>query len=175
VLPEPVPYPLLPWSLDARIVLALRDRLLADAPLRTVFLRDDQIALVEMATLLRAETLTPPCLALSILADEERETTSSYGATYTTIVQLALVTKPPAAWGDTAGLLRSRLVAQIRRVLRAEAGALTDSEGTPLTEALTRIQRVQLDATPLPSNLLLTLLNAEYRSTLDLNRQEALA
>jgi hypothetical protein len=174
VLPDPTPYPALPWSLDARIVLALRDRLRANAPLRTVFLRDDQIAVVEMATLLRTETLTAPCLALAVLADEERETTSSYGATYTTIVQLALVTKPPAAWGDTADLLRSRLVAQIRRVLRSQSGVLTASDDTPLTEALTRIQRVQLDATPLPSNLLLTLLNAEYRSTLDLRSQEPL-
>lgn len=32
-----------------------------------------------------------------------------------------------------------------------------------LTEAVTRIQRVQFDATPLPSNLLLTVINIEYQ------------
>jgi hypothetical protein len=172
-MPDPLVFPDLPWSLDAHILQALRSQLLADAPLRTAFPREDQIAILEMATLLRTESLpTPPCLALSILADEERETTSSYGATYTTILQLALVTSPPARWGDTADLLRSRIVAQVRRIVRRNAGVLRDPEGRPLTEAVTRIQRVQLDATPLPSNLLLTVINVEYRSTLDLATQE---
>ncbi|HYU33992.1 MAG TPA: hypothetical protein VEW48_17700, partial [Thermoanaerobaculia bacterium] len=83
-MPDPSIYPALPWSLDAQILQALRDQLRADAPLRTAFPRDDQISILEMATLLRTESIPPsPCLALSILADEERETTSGYGATYT--------------------------------------------------------------------------------------------
>ena len=124
---DPTPYPDLPWSLDARILRSLRTALLADVSLRTVFPREDQIAILELTALLRTESIpSPPALALSILADEERETTSGYGATYTTIVQLALVTNPPTTWGDTTDLLRSRLVAQIRRVLRAQSGALTD-------------------------------------------------
>ena len=173
-LPDPTIYPSLPWSLDARILQALREQLLADAPLRTVFPQDDQISILEMASILRTETLPAPCLALSILADEERETTSSYGASYTTVVQLALVTSPPAAWGDTADLLRSRIVAQLRRIARRNAGVLQDPDGALLTEGVTRIQRVQLDATPLPSNLLLTVINLEYRSAIDLRDQEAL-
>ena len=174
-LPEPTLYPDLPWSLDARILLALREQLLEDAALRTVFVRDDQVSLLEMATLLRTESINDvPCLALSILADEERETTSGYGATYTTVVQLALVTSPPARWADTADLLRSRIVAQVRRVVRRNGGALQDPDGHLLTEAVTRIQRVQLDATPLPSNLLLTVINVEYRSAIDLLEQEVL-
>ena len=174
-MPDPSIYPDLPWSLDAQILQALRDQLLADAALRTAFARDDQIAILEMAAVLRTESIpAPPCLALSILADEERETTSSYGATYTTIVQLALVTQPPARWGDTADLLRSRIVAQVRRIVRRHAGVLHDPEGRLLTEGVTRIQRVQLDATPLPSNLLLTVINIEYRSAIDLLEQEVL-
>jgi hypothetical protein len=174
-MPDPLLYPDLPWSLDARILQALRDQLLADAALRTAFVREDQIAVLEMAAVLRTESIpAAPCLALSILADEERETTSSYGATYTTIVQLALVTSPPARWGDTADLLRSRIVAQIRRIVRRNAGVLQDPEGHLLTEGVTRIQRVQLDATPLPSNLLLTVINIEYRSAIDLLAQEVL-
>ncbi len=174
-MPDPSLYPDLPWSLDARILQALREQLLADAALRTAFARDDQIAILEMATVLRTESIpASPCLALSILADEERETTSGYGSTYTTIVQLALVTSPPARWGDTADLLRSRIVAQVRRVVRRNAGVLQDPEGRLLTEGVTRIQRVQLDATPLPSNLLLTVINIEYRSAIDLLEQEVL-
>jgi hypothetical protein len=172
-LPDPIQFPALPWSLDAQILLALREQLLADAALRTAFVREDQISILEMASVLRTESIpTPPCLALSILADEERETTSSFGATYTTIVQLALVTSPPARWGDTADLLRSRIVAQVRRIVRRNAGVLQDPEGRLLTEGVTRIQRVQLDATPLPSNLLLTVINIEYRSAIDLLAQE---
>ena len=172
-MPDPSIYPALPWSLDAQILQALRDQLLADAPLRTAFVREDQIAILEMAALLRTESIpAPPCLALSILADEERETTSGYGATYTTILQLALVTSPPARWGDTADLLRSRIVAQVRRIVRRNAGVLQDPEDRLLTEGVTRIQRVQLDATPLPSNLLLTVINVEYRSAIDLLAQE---
>ena len=174
-MPDPSLYPALPWSLDAQILFALREQLLADAALRTAFVQEDQIAILEMASVLRTESIpAPPCLALSILADEERETTSSYGATYTTIVQLALVTAPPARWGDTADLLRSRIVAQVRRVVRRNAGVLQDPEGRLLTEGVTRIQRVQLDATPLPSNLLLTVINIEYRSAIDLLEQEVL-
>jgi hypothetical protein len=172
-MPDPSLYPALPWSLDAQILFALRGQLLADAPLRTAFVQEDQIAILEMASVLRTESIpAPPCLALSILADEERETTSSYGATYTTIVQLALVTSPSARWGDTADLLRSRIVAQVRRIVRRNAGVLQDPEGRLLTEGVTRIQRVQLDATPLPSNLLLTVINIEYRSAIDLLAQE---
>jgi hypothetical protein len=174
-MPDPSSFPALPWSLDAQILLALREQLLADAALRTAFAREDQISILEMASVLRTESIpAPPCLALSILADEERETTSSYGAAYTTIVQLALVTSPPARWGDTADLLRSRIVAQVRRVIRRNAGVLQDPEGRLLTEGVTRIQRVQLDATPLPSNLLLTVINIEYRSAIDLLAQEVL-
>jgi len=174
-MPDPSTYPALPWSLDAKILQALRDQLLADAALRTAFAREDQISILEMASVLRTESIpASPCLALSILADEERETTSSYGAAYTTIVQLALVTQPPARWGDTADLLRSRIVAQVRRIVRRNAGVLQDPEGRLLTEGVTRIQRVQLDATPLPSNLLLTVINIEYRSAIDLLEQEVL-
>jgi hypothetical protein len=174
-MPDPSIYPALPWSLDAQILLALREQLLADAALRTAFAREDQISILEMAAVLRTESIpASPCLALSILADEERETTSGYGATYTTIVQLALVTSPPARWGDTADLLRSRIVAQVRRIVRRNAGVLQDPEGRLLTEGVTRIQRVQLDATPLPSNLLLTVINVEYRSAIDLLAQEVL-
>ena len=174
-MPDPSIYPALPWSLDAKILQSLRDQLLSDAALRTAFTREDQITILEMASVLRTESIpAPPCLALSILADEERETTSSYGATYTTIVQLALVTQPPARWGDTADLLRSRIVAQVRRIVRRNAGVLHDPEGRLLTEGVTRIQRVQLDATPLPSNLLLTVINIEYRSAIDLLEQEVL-
>jgi hypothetical protein len=175
-MPDPSLYPALPWSLDAQILLALREQLLADAALRTAFVQEDQIAVLEMASVLRTESIpSPPCLALSILADEERETTSGYGATYTTIVQLALVTSPPARWGDTADLLRSRIVARLRRIVRRNAGVLQDPAGALLTEGATRIQRVQLDATPLPSNLLLTVINIEYRSAIDLLEQEVLA
>ena len=99
---------------------------------------------------------------------------SGYGASYTTVVQLALVTSPPSRWGDTADLLRSRIVAQLRRIVRRNAGVLQDTDGALLTEGVTRIQRVQLDATPLPSNLLLTVINVEYRSAIDLRDQEAL-
>jgi hypothetical protein len=171
----PSPFPDLPWSLDARILRALHRELLADAPLRTAFPQDAQIALHEMATLLRTESIpAPPCLALSILADEERETTAGYGAAYTTIVQLALITSPPPRWGDTADLLRSRIVAHLRRIARRNGGVLQDPDGHLLTEGVTRIQRVQLDAAPLPSNLLLTLINIEYRSDIDLRDQEVL-
>jgi hypothetical protein len=173
LLPDPVSYPSLPWSLDARILHALRAQLLADAPLRTVFVREDQISVLEMAALLRTESINDvPCLALSLLADEERETTSSYGASYTTVVQLALVTRPPARWGDTTDLLRSRIVARVRRVVRRNGGVLEDEAGNLLAEGVTRIQRVQLDATPLPSGLLLTVINVEYRSLIDLLEQE---
>ena len=174
-MPDPAVFPSLPWSLDARILLALREALLADAPLRTAVPPGDQIAILEMASLLRTESIpAPPCLALSLLADEERETTSSYGASYTTVVQLALVTSPPARWGDTADLLRSRIVAQLRRIVRRNSGVLQGPDGNLLTEGVTRIQRVQLDATPLPSNLLLTVINIEYRSAINLLAQEAL-
>ncbi len=174
-MPDPSIYPDLPWSLDARILQALRDQLLADNRLRTAFPREDQIAILEMAAVLRTESIpASPCLALSILADEEREITSGYGASYTTIVQLALVTQPPARWGDTADLLRSRIVAQVRRIVRRNAGVLHDPEGRLLTEGVTRIQRVQLDATPLPSNLLLTVINIEYRSAIDMLEQAVL-
>lgn len=173
--PDPVQSPTLPWSLDAQILLALREQLLADTALRTVFLQDDQISILEMAAVLRTESIpAAPCLTLSILADEERETLSGYGASYTTIVQLALVTNPPARWGDTADLLRSRIVAQLRRIVRRNAGVLQDPDGRLLTEGVTRIQRVQLDATPLPSNLVLTVINIEYRSAIDLLEQEVL-
>ncbi|HYU35870.1 MAG TPA: hypothetical protein VEW48_27245, partial [Thermoanaerobaculia bacterium] len=77
-------------------------------------------------------------------------------------------------WGDTADLLRSRIVAQVRRIVRRNAGVLHDPDGRLLTEGVTRIQRVQLDATPLPSNLLLTVINIEYRSAIDLLEQEVL-
>jgi hypothetical protein len=174
-MPDPSIYPGLPWSLDAKILQALREQLLADVPLRAVFPSEDQLAILEMATLLRTESIpAPPCLALSILADEERETTSGYGATYTTIVQLTLVTQPPARWADTADLLRSRIVAQLRRIVRRNGGVLQAPDGNLLTEGVTRIQRVQLDATPLPSNLLLTVVNIEYRSAINLLMQEAL-
>jgi hypothetical protein len=174
-MPDPSIFPALPWSLDALILQALREQLLADAALRTAFVGEDQIAVLEMAAVLRTESIpATPCLALSILADEERETTSGYGATYTTIVQLALVTSPPARWGDTSDLLRSRIVAQVRRIVRRNGGVLQDPAGGLLTEGVTRIQRVQLDATPLPSNLLLTVINIEYRSAIDLLEQEVL-
>src|SRR4028118_733451 len=118
---DPNQLPDLQWSLDARILLALRERLLADNALRMAFVQEDQIAILEMASLLRTETIqAAPCLALSVLADEERETTSGYGATYTTVVQLALVTAPPARRGDTADLLRSRLAHHTRPLLPRE-------------------------------------------------------
>ena len=56
-MPDPSVYPSLPWSLDAKILLALRHELLADAPLRTAFSPTDQIAILEMATVLRTESL----------------------------------------------------------------------------------------------------------------------
>jgi hypothetical protein len=172
---EPTLYPALPWSLDARILHALLERCLADVPLRSVLVHDDQIVLCEMAFLLRTETLpAAPCLAFALLADEETETTSSYGATLTTIVQACLVTQPPAAWGDTSDLLRSRLVAQLRRIVRANRGVLFDPDGAPLTEAVTRIQQVRFDGTALPSNLLLTLVNIEFRSSITLDDQEVI-
>jgi hypothetical protein len=175
LLADPVPHPSLPWSLDARILHTLRAQFLADAPLRNVFVREEQIVILEMAALLRTESINDvPCLALSILADEERETTSGYGATYTTVVQLTLVTHPPVRWGDTSDLLRSRIVARIRRVVRRNGGVLEDQAGRLLAEGVTRIQRVQLDATPLPSGLLLTVINVEYRSLIDMLEQEIL-
>jgi hypothetical protein len=174
-LPEPTTYPDLPWSLDGRILFALRELLLADAPLRTVLVRDDQVAILEMATLLRVESLPAvPCLALAVLADEEAETMSGYASRFDTVVQLALATAAPARWGDTQELLRSRVVAQIRRILRRDAGVLRGPDDEPLTEAVTRIQQVRLDATPLPSGLLLTLINATYRSSIDSGTQEFL-
>jgi hypothetical protein len=175
VLPDPNLYPALPWSLDAQILLALRARLLVDATLRTVFVADDQIEVLEMAVLLRTETLpAAPCLALALLADEEAETTSGYGARYDTFVQLALATAPPVRWGDTQELLRSRIVAQLRRVVRTASGVLRGPGGDPLTEGVTRIQQVRLDASPLPSGLLLTLVQVTYRSMIDLQTQEFL-
>ena len=173
-MPDPSIYPGPPWSLDAQILLALREQLLADAALRTAFVREDQISILEMASVLHTESIPTSPVSRFRPADEERETTSGYGATYTSIVQLALVTSPPPRWGDTADLLRSRIVAQVRRIVRRNAGVLQDAAGGLLTEGVTRIQRVQLDATPLPSNLLLTVINIEYRSAIDLLAQEVL-
>lgn len=174
-LPDPTLFPDLPWSLDAQILLALRELLRSDSSLRSVFSQDEQIEILEMAAVLRTETLpAAPCLALSILADEETETMSSYGARYDTVVQIALVTSPPTRWGDTQELLRSRIVAQLRRAVRSHSGILRDPEGSPLTEAVTRIQQVRLDGTQLPSGLLLTLVQITYRSMIDLQTQEFL-
>jgi hypothetical protein len=174
-VPEPTIFPELPWSLDALILTALRRRLLADAPLRTVFRGEDQVPVLEMAEVLRTESFTTlPLLGLCLLADEERDTMSSYGGMHTTVLRLPLVTSPAAAWSDTQDLLRSRIVAQVRRVVHQNQGVLKDDEGRSLTEAVTYIRRVPLDTVPLPSGLHITLIDIEYRSQIDLLTQEVL-
>src|SRR4028118_361887 len=57
---DPNQLPDLQWSLDARILLALRERLLADNALRMAFVQEDQIAILEMASPLRTATLHAP-------------------------------------------------------------------------------------------------------------------
>jgi hypothetical protein len=173
-MPEPIVYPALPWSLDALILFALRKRILADPPLRTVFQREDQVPVLEMAEVLRTETFSAvPLLGLCLLADEERDTLSSYGSSYTTVLRLPLLTQTAAAWSDTQDLLRSRIVAQLRRVIRQDGGALVDDDGNPLTEAVTRILRVPMDATPV-SGFHLTVIDVEFKSQIDLRTQEVL-
>ena len=175
-LPDPTVYPALPWSLDAQILLALREQLLADAALRTAFVprRPD----LHPRNGLRApHRIHPGRRPVSPSRSSPTKSARPPPAT-------ARPTRPSCSspwsparrprWGDTADLLRSRIVAQVRRIVRRNAGVLQDPDGRLLTEGVTRIQRVQLDATPLPSNLLLTVINIEYRSAIDLLAQEVL-
>jgi hypothetical protein len=180
VLPEfPALHPALPWSVDALILDALRDRLQADSALAGVFgaigaSGSSGIVIVERRAVLSQESLHPPLLALSLYADREARASSSYGAEQETVVELAILTEPPTTLTDHGEHLRSRIVARIRAVIRQEAGALTTADGRILATAQTVIDRVTFDEASLPSLLVLTVLRVTYRTDIDLLTQEAL-
>ena len=114
------------------------------------------------------------------LVDESEVTTDADGNATAMIYPRERIAYLPARSGEadihTPGeiTLPALPAYKLRRIVRRNAGVLQDPDGALLTEGVTRIQRVQLDATPLPSNLLLTVINLEYRSAIDLRDQEAL-
>lgn len=181
MLPErPELHPDLPWSIDAHILESLRGRLAADPPLRSVLYADGAggVVIVERRAILTQETLPgAPLLAVCLYADREGRGTSGYGAEQETVVELALLTNPPLTLTDHADHLRSRLVAQIRRVVRQDGGALyrgEDDDEPELAIAATTIDRVNFDEAGLPSGLVLTVLRVTYRSDINLLSQEVI-
>lgn len=167
-MPEPGFHPELAWSADALILLALRDQLLADPALAAVL---KGIVFAEMTEAVTQDSIALPMLALSLLADEERDFRSSYGAALEVVVRAVLLTQVPEEFGSTEDFFRSRLVARIRRVVRAGFGVLT-REGRRLTEAVTRIRRVNFDRTPLANAVLVTAIDIVYESRIHLITQE---
>jgi hypothetical protein len=179
VLPEtPSLHPDLPWSVDALILDALRDRLRADQPLLSVFSGDggdSGIVIVERRVILTQETLPHvPLLALSLYTDREGRGTSSYGAEQETVVEIALLTNPPKELGDCSEHLRSRIVARTRAVIRQEAGALYTAADRLVATAQTNIDRVNFDEASLPSQLVLTIMRVTYRTDIHLLTQEVI-
>lgn len=174
-MPEnPSIHPDLPWSVDALILDALRNRLRFDPPLGSVF-GGDGIVIVERRAVLALETLPHvPLLALSLFADREARGTSSYGAEQETVVEIALLTEPPRSFGDHSEHLRSRVVARTRAVIRQDAGALYTWDGRPLATAQTTIDRVSFDEASLPSQLVLTVMRVTYRTDINLLTQEVI-
>lgn len=176
MLPDPTVAPELPWSVEARILKALQARILADAPFAGFVSDPDRVFLVELRALLEQESFQAPAVGLCVLADEEREFTSSYGGVLETVVQLVLLTNMPQGFGVTDDCLRSRAVAALRRIVRANGGSLVDGDGVQLTEAATAINRVNYDLAPIAaSNILITLINVKYRSQLALATQEIIS
>ncbi len=174
MLPDPTVAPDLPWSVEARILLALQARILADTAFAAFV--SNRVFFCELRALIEQESFVCPALGLCVLADEEREFTSSYGGVLETVVQLVLLTNMPQGFGLTDDFLRSRAAAALRRIVRANRGSLVDGDGVRLTEAVTVINRVNYDLAPIgASNVLITLINVKFRSQLDLATQEVVS
>jgi hypothetical protein len=163
----------LPWSVDALILDALRDRLAADPPLRGVF-GDMGFVVVERRAVLALESLSPPIMALALFADREGRGTSSYGAEQETVIEISILTPPPTRLEDHSEHLRSRIVARTRVVIRQRGGALYTSDGRQLATAQTVIDRVNFDQAALPSQLVLTIVRITFRTDISLLSQEVI-
>jgi hypothetical protein len=167
----PTLYPALPWSVDALILEALAARLRRDPALQTVL---KAVLVVERRAILSQASVPAPVIALSLFADREGRSTSSYGAEQETVFDVALLTPPPTNLEDHGEHLRSRIVARIRSVVRQDGGELTTEDGRTLATAQTTIDRVSFDEAALPSMLVLTVLRLTYRTDISLLTQEIL-
>ena len=174
MLPDnPAIHPALPWSVDALILDALRDSLAADPPLLGVF-GQAGIVIVERRAILAQETIAAPLLALSLLADREARSTSSYGAEQETVIEVSILTDAPKSLDDHEEHLRSRIVSRVRVVVRQKGGALLSGDGRTLATAQTTIDRVNFDQAALPSQLVLTVMRITYRTDISLLTQEVI-
>lgn len=174
MLPDrPSLHPELPWSVDALILAALRERLAADAPLLGVF-GAEGIVIVERRAILSVESLRPPLMALTLFADREGRATSSYGAEQETVIEISILTAPPMSLDDHGEHLRSRLVSRTRAVVRQNGGVLLARNGQALATAQTRIERVNFDQAALASGLVLTIVRVTYLTDIALSTQEVI-
>lgn len=162
-------FPDLPFSLASRILMALRERLAADAVLMQVL--EGRLHVIELRALLGEENVLVPCLCLSLQGDREQPSGSSYGGTQETVVRAVLLTNAPTGLEDTQDFLRSRLVAHIRRLIRRNRGVLAEESGA-LTLAVTETRSVNFDQAQLRSRLLPTLIDVVFVTTTDLETQE---
>jgi hypothetical protein len=163
-------YPLLSLPVPARIAQAVH-RALQDDPGLASF-HGGNIAIVEMAAVLSSESVNAPFIGVCLLADRDRLAGSSYAGELETVVQILLLTHPPMDLQDTTDLLRVRVVAAVRRVLRRDRGVLRDEDGQELNTATTEVRSIAFDRAQLPSRLVLTAMEAVFRSPVDLESQE---
>lgn len=165
-------YPLLSLPVPARITQAVH-RALRDDPALGSF-HGGNIEIVEMAAVLSSESVAAPFLGVCLLGDRDRLAGSSYAGELETVVQIIVLTHPPKSLGDTSDLLRSRVVAAVRRILRRNRGVLLDEEGQNLNTATTEVRSIAFDRAQLPSRLVLTAMEVVVRTPVDLETQEIL-
>ena len=173
MLPDASVAPQLPWSVDARVLFALRDLLRGDVDLVDALAAAGGIEIYEMSALLEDSTVAAPCLGIVPMAVEERLVASSYTGSAMVGIGVLIITQAPATPTDTQDLLRQRLAERVRDLVRQNHGVLMEG-GTRLTKAVTAIDRVDLSQRRLPSRGLATLLVLRYETDLDLETREIL-
>lgn len=163
-------YPLLALPVPARITQAVH-RALRDDPALGSF-HSGNIEIVEMAAVLSSESVAAPFIGVVLLADRDRLAGSSYAGELETVVQILLLTHPPKDLADTTDLLRTRVVAGVRRVLRGNRGVLRDEGGQDLNSATTEVRSIAFDRAQLPSRLVLTAMEVVFKTPIELESQE---
>lgn len=119
----------------------------------------------EIEDLFLAPAQTPPALGVCLGALDHEPLAGDTGE-QTTVIDLVIVWASPAAAHSTDDELRARIIDDLRATLLEGHGRLLDPEGAPLTEALTRFQRL-LPAEAVPRGApqyLLDRMRVAYRS-----------
>ncbi len=159
-MPEAMPHPEFPMSIDAKVAAAVLHLLQADPALTSFF---TAIRPYELEDLVSQDSFETPELALILDAVDENRSGANRRRTVETTLYVGMITTLGDRQG-TQGWLRSRVFNQIKALLVAEGGVLRDAEGRRLTEALVSYQRLGVPRTVAGGGFLLSALRTVFTS-----------